>query len=215
MLSLGVLCTAILLCQPAPAGLSQPTVDDLLTSPTSAYPLLFFAVLEGAYRDGLTDAELETILSKREGGEYDHFIYACPLCSPAVAAFELYRSRPRRLYSFKGGLNTFGPGIPAGTASLLRSPAPSERLRGLRLLIGRWTDDYLDRMNLSADARAGWESRITAAKDEGARLLERYRASGSAHLLAPAYAGDGECSVCTGAAEGAARITDPRNPSMN
>lgn len=213
MLRFGILCAAVFWLQPAvPSGEAS---EGVLMSPSSVYPLLFFAVLEGAYRDGLTDTELEIILSGDDGEEYDHFIYACPLCSPAVAAFELYRSRPRRLYSFKGAPNTFGQGIPAEMATLLRSPDPPERLRGLRLLIGRWTDDYLDRMNLDADARGEWESRIAAAKDEGARLLERYRAAGSAGLLAPAFAVEGECSVCAGAAEGAAWMSDPRKPSMD
>src|SRR5688572_10638658 len=64
---------------------------------TRAGQLIFFAVLEGLYRDGVINGDVDLIIPPGEGGkpafDQETFVYACPLCHPAFEAFRLYRQR--------------------------------------------------------------------------------------------------------------------------
>src|SRR5947207_11898373 len=56
--------------------------------------LVFFAVLEGLYRDGVSNDDVDRIIPPGKNGkdtfDPEHFVYACPLCHPAFEAFRLY-----------------------------------------------------------------------------------------------------------------------------
>src|SRR2546429_752891 len=70
-----------------------------------ASQLVFFAVLEGLYRDGVSNDTVDLIIPPGANGaarfEPEHFVYACPLCHPAFEAFSLYRHR-KEIFGFKG-----------------------------------------------------------------------------------------------------------------
>lgn len=201
MLQAGMLCAMLMLTPPASEA---PAESETFLMPAGAgYQTVFFAVIEGAYRDGLSDAHLSTILKREEPKTYEYFVYACPICTPAVAAFELYKARPRRLYALKSGGSTFGPGLPEAIAEKLESDEDAQRLRGIRLLMQRWIEAYLLSKNLEAGQLELWRRRLQEAAEEGLRLLRGYREADSAGRLAPARAGSGRCEVCTGSIEGA------------
>src|SRR5215467_14071305 len=52
-----------------------------------ASQLVFFAVLEGLYRDGVSNDIVDLIVPPNKDGQSrfdsEHFVYACPLCHPA------------------------------------------------------------------------------------------------------------------------------------
>jgi hypothetical protein len=53
---------------------------------------VFFAVLEGLYRDGLSTKTVELIVPRKNKGSalsLENFIINCPLCYPAAEAFRL------------------------------------------------------------------------------------------------------------------------------
>jgi hypothetical protein len=192
----------LLICVPC-AQSAEVGADSASSRLGAEYQSVFFAVLEGAYRDGLSDEHLAILLTRNEPAAYEYFIYACPLCSPSVAALEAYRSRPERFYSFKGDISTFGSGIAPDIALLLDAEDDTHRLLGIRLLLRRWIEAYATSRNLDAVDRDKWKTMIESAAGEGERILRGYRESGSVHLTAPAFADEGDCAVCTGASEGA------------
>src|SRR6266496_3203022 len=87
------------------AGAGTPSSNNAQTPWTQsrASQLVFFAVLEGLYRDGLSNETVDLIIPPGENGkgrfEPEHFVYTCPLCHPAYEAFKLYRQR-EEFYGF-------------------------------------------------------------------------------------------------------------------
>ena len=57
--------------------------------------MVFFAVLEGLYRDGVSSADVDVFLRKDKNEKgiegYIHFVYGCSICMPALDAFRSYR----------------------------------------------------------------------------------------------------------------------------
>src|SRR4029077_3675969 len=82
--------------------------------------LVFFAVLEGLYRDGVANSDVDLIIPPGPNGQPrfdpEHFVYACPLCHPAFEAFRLYRQRDD-FFGLKAPVNTFGPGLDPALAA--------------------------------------------------------------------------------------------------
>ncbi len=189
------------------AGAQAAEAESFLKPFSEEYQTVFFAVLEGAYRDGLSDEHVSMLLTQNEPASYEYFIYACPLCTPTVAALEAYQSRPDRLYSFKNAGSTFGFGILPDLAFLVESEDDTHRLLGIQLLIRRWMMAYLDSRNFDLETRERWKAKTEAAAREGQRILEGYRETGSVHLTAPAFAGEGDCAVCSGIEDGAMSAT--------
>lgn len=160
--------------RPAPAG---PFALALAANETWADApggqLIFFAVLEGLYTDGVQpdvvravlegppgdargdssadgspDAALAQDAARRQWFENSLFVPCCPLCTPVLAAFETYAARGSlhiKDWLPDGRLrDTFGPGLPDDVASRLQSPSRTERLAALEGLITTWIARRLD-----------------------------------------------------------------------
>ena len=63
-------------------------------------------------------------------------------------------------------------------------------------------------MNLDAEGRERWRRAMERARGEGAQMLEHYRKNGRVQRQAPAYETVEECSICLGAAIGAADVCE-------
>ncbi len=92
----------------------KPRDKPRVIDPGSSGQLVFFAVLEGLYEDGVSTDDVERILAidpaTKQPQYSEHFVGACPLCLPAFDAFQLYRSRPM-FYGRKEAIDKFGPGL--------------------------------------------------------------------------------------------------------
>jgi hypothetical protein len=140
---------------------------------------VFFAVLEGLYRDGVPSEVVDLALAGDAAtGQSDHFVYACPLCTPAREAFRLYRRRPY-FESLKMPKNTFGPGIPAQVVERLRNPEKQQRLDALQGLIETWVARRMDSLRLTAEERREWQEAMEARRKEGMEMLARLNAGTS------------------------------------
>lgn len=145
-------------------------------SPKVAWPhsratqLVFFAVLEGLYRDGVSNDDVDRIIPPGQHGEptfdREHFVYACPLCHPAFEAFRLYRQR-QSFFGLKARIDTFGPGLETTTENQLRSPDAETRRKAIQGLIHRWVGQRLDMMRLSDDERKVITSEIEQGRKIG------------------------------------------------
>lgn len=162
---------------------------------------LFFATIEGAYEDGLTYEEADSILRQPAQSQfYEHFIYACPICGPVRDALQTYQSRPRlfgmKLPSFQEKEQTFGGGIPAGIHALVMSNSFAERLEGINQLVRRWVNRRIERERLSPAERTRLMADFKEGREQGMRTLESFVENGTVSKLAPGFAKGDECAVC-------------------
>src|SRR3954454_17052964 len=102
---------------PAPvAGKEAKPGGDWKEDPASR--MVFFAVLEGLYTDGVSSEAVDGIIGKKtKDGKGDikaTFVIECPLCHPVYEAFCLYRQRPA-FSGEKGTKDTLGKGLDAAT----------------------------------------------------------------------------------------------------
>lgn len=165
------------------------------------YEFVFYAVLEGLYRDGVSNIDVDVILHKEDDREHTHFIYACPICMPTLNALLTYRSRPRLFYRRKPPTSTFGPGLPRELSNPLRNGTVEERLAVIQTLTQRWIGRRLDLVSRDAEERARWQRAMTRSREQGAEMLELYRKNGQVWMNAPAYETVEECAICQGATQ--------------
>lgn len=141
-----------------------------------ASQLIFLAVLEGLYRDGPSNDDIDLMIPPSKDGGLprfnDHFVYACPLCHPAYEALRLYRMRPR-FYGLKGGADRFGPGLPPEVRAQLRSDDAELRRGAIQSLIEKWVSARLDLMRLSESERADITAQMEEGRKSGMEMLKR------------------------------------------
>ena len=166
--------------------------------------LVFFAVLEGLYTEGVDPDAVEAVIGAPDAPDAErfarHFVYACPLCHPTYEAFKLYQKR-EPIYGLKNGADTFGPGLDPMLQTQLESPDRTVRMEALHTMIQGWVEARLTLMRLDEDERHRITAEIEAARDEGMRMLETARKRAGHD---PTWT---RCAICDGAF-GACRIED-------
>ena len=156
---------------------------------------IFFAVLEGLYVDGVGNDVVDRLTEVDEVTGYPaHFVYACPICMPALNAMKLYRGRPVFTGS-KTGANAFGPGLPDELRARLLGDDDLVRHGAIRELVETWVSRRLESMRLTDDERDDWADAIAGRSEKGMELLRQYKLSG---LNAP-FATMESCPYCDGA----------------
>ena len=162
-----------------------------------ASQLVFFAVLEGLYRDGVHNDDVDLIIPPGKDGrssfDLEHFVYACPLCHPAFEAFRLYRER-EPFYGLKARVDTFGPGLDEAARTQLRSPDAEQRRRAIQGLINRWVARRLDLMRLSDAERADITREMEAGRKQGMNGLKPGRQGAQIRTNCPIC--DGSFGAC-------------------
>ena len=160
--------------------------------------MIFFAVLEGLYSDGVSNETVDILLREEEiapNRKRDmHFIYGCPICMPTLEAMRVYRARPA-FRSYKAYRDTFGEGLPQEQLKRLRSPSIEERLAVVQELVERWVGQRLALMNLDTKQRAAWTQAIEEGRKKGAELLESLTRAEKAGSMT----GRRGCAICDGA----------------
>jgi hypothetical protein len=141
-----------------------------------ASQLVFFAVLEGLYRDGLSNDLVDLIIPPGESGkgrfDPEHFVYACPLCHPAFEGFRLYRQR-EEFFGLKARVDTFGPGLDDAFKVRLSSQDAGQRRKGIEELINRWVSQRLDLMRLSKPEREAITREMAQGRKQGMNGLKQ------------------------------------------
>ena len=159
---------------------------------------VFFAVLEGLYRDGVS-TETATLLTARgeEGHGLRSFVYGCPICIPAVDALTVYAGRatfPHR----KMEQDTFGDGWSEDRERLLADSDPRVRIDAVQSIVLGYMNDRLGSMRLTETEQESWRSWLSSLREKGNALLEQYLAGDGP--MAKTYAGWKKCGACEGAA---------------
>jgi hypothetical protein len=165
-------------------------------------PMVFYAVLEGLYADGVSNEDVDAILAidpKTKSPRFrEHFVDCCPLCHPAFDAFVLYRSRPDFSMQFKDGhwRNNYGGGLSADVSKRLHSEKKADRLAAIQGLIDSWVRRRLDSMRPTPEERAAWTKAIEAGRQQGMERLKQLQGGGGENE----YTGWKGCAICDGTA---------------
>jgi hypothetical protein len=211
---LAAFCLAGLLCvaphppqdAPPPGAALDPAAFG--KSPITSWPdaeagrLIFFAVLEGLFRDGVTNEVVDIVAPPPLGSllpvEQMLFVPGCQICTPAQRAFALYRQRldcGLKQWQPGGGLrDTFGDGLPEEVVARLRDPDKEVRLAALQALVTRWVAEHMDRQRLTPAEREDLGRWMQEAAKIGMSTLAQMRADD------PAIGTDWKrCALCDGA----------------
>jgi hypothetical protein len=176
----------------------KPRDKPQVIDPTACSQLVFFAVLEGLYEDGVSTDDVERILAvdprTKQPRFSEHFVDACPLCMPAFDAFQLYRSRPM-FYGRKDSIDKFGPGLELILAKKLHSDQKADLLEAIQALVNRWVSRRLDSMRLTKDEREQWTAVIEEGRKRGMTNLQQGQAGNRNE-----YVGWKGCAICDGTA---------------
>lgn len=133
--------------------------------------LVFFAVLEGLYQDGVSnDAVDQILLSDPDSGRYVHFVYGCPICTAGLDALRTYRNRAP-FYARKRYSDTLGTGLSAETMQRLASEDIQVRLSAIEELVRSWVSRRLDGMRLTPEERGQWTLDLELGRKVGMSLL--------------------------------------------
>src|SRR5205085_530129 len=98
--------------------------------------MVFFAVLEGLYEEGVSSDAVDSVVGKSKDGKTEikqTFVFECPLCHPVYEAFRAYQQRP--LFRDKG--NAFGKGLDEKLETQLRDKNRLTRQGALQTLVHR------------------------------------------------------------------------------
>lgn len=153
------------------------------------YQLVFMAVLEGLYRDGVTTDVVDALLVKQEEkGFHSLFVLSCPICMPTVNAFLAYRSRPE-LVGFKLERDTLGDGLSEDLRARCLSADLTARFDALNALVKRWVAERLDSMRLTDEEKSRWRLGFEERRKKGMSYLGD----------APGFIGAETCTVCDAA----------------
>jgi hypothetical protein len=158
--------------------------------------LVFFAVLQGLYEDGVSDEVVNNIVPPDKKGREKmrhSFVLDCPLCQPAFEAFCVYQSRPR--FTDDSKTSTLGKGLPEKTVKGLMSKTLSVRLTTLRTPIRMWVENRLVSMKLDEQERQKWWKDITARVGQGTGTLKHLKGTDPWYKDWAAYWG---CAACLG-----------------
>jgi hypothetical protein len=150
--------------EPVLAATSGPNV-------AASFQLVYFAVLEGLYADGVSNDVVDALTARGENGSPELFVWSCPLCMPAYNAFKAYRGRPK-LENYKVDIDTFGCGLSPTQRSIALSASRSERFETLGKLIEGWVERRLELLRLSPEEREHWRQSFEELRKQGMSMAQ-------------------------------------------
>jgi len=160
---------------------------------------VFFAVLEGLYRDGIQNEVVDAViggnLSKKEDKMKTHFVFRCELCHATYEAFRTYRARPA--FMDAKGASTFGKGVGPDVLKDLSSKDARTRVYSMGRLIRPWIMHRIEETRKTAEEKTAMKKAFTAYVQEGADLLNAHKKAKDGFYLDWRFYGS--CQACEAA----------------
>lgn len=166
---------------------------------TAAFQTVFYAVLEGCFTDGLTDADVDQLLhSETPDQKPDLFIYACPICTATEEALRSYCGRSPT-HKKSGGKITFGQGLTPEMHTRVYSADLRERLAAIHDLEQGWVARRVASLRLDPEELSRTQAQLELARSLGTSALQSFLQNGTARDFAPGYHEGDECALCNAA----------------
>jgi hypothetical protein len=155
---------------------AESSTNDWRTDPSCQ--LVFFAVLEGLYTDGVPDEAVDLIVPPKAAGDDGVkrcFVFRCPLCHAAYEAFVLYQHRT----AFQGSneaRSTMGKSFDAKILAGLKSEKPQVRVFAMGSLMRPWVERRMKMMNLGAKEQGDLLKKLLDHAAKGDEMFRTYKA---------------------------------------
>ncbi len=172
-----------------------PAPDTLEWRSDPVNQMVFFAVLEGLYTDGVPNEVVDLIVSSKDDKESNvkhSFVFRCSLCHAAYEAFALYQKRPN-FVATKGKANTFGTGVDPKILRDLKSDQPSVRVMAMGKMMRPWIDRRIKMMRLSPEEKTEMLVKMAQYASEGTAIFRKIKKTDSAYFDWQFYGG---CQAC-------------------
>ena len=182
------------------------------------YQFIFFATLEGLYRDGVSDADVKSLLATdAPNGGYLNFIYTCPICMPVESAIVTYKLRPKidhlKIFNYYTTERTFGSGLPPEVSLALTSKKASVRLGAVNSLVSKWIAYRMDHSSLTDDQKQNLIVSLKKGREEGMKALHGFAAGmngpGALKAFAAGYQDGDECAICNASLQMPLKLKSP------
>ena len=160
---------------------------------------VFFAVLEGLYRDGvqneIVDAIIGDKIEKKENKVKTHFVFRCKLCHATYEAFRTYRNRP--VFMQTKGASTFGKGADLALLKQLGSKDARTRIYSMGALVRPWIMHRIKETRKTPEEKTAMKKRFEQYAQEGANLLRTHKRAKDGFYLDWSFYGS--CQACEAA----------------
>lgn len=159
---------------------------------------VFFAVLEGLYRDGIQNEVVDAIIGDLVEKEADkvktHFVFRCELCHATYEAFRAYRNRPA--FMDTKDQNTFGKGTDLEILKKLRSKKAPERVYAMGSLVRPWIMHRIEETRKTPEEKTAMKKKFMEFAMEGDDLRWKWVETDPLYLDWEFY---GACQACEAA----------------
>jgi hypothetical protein len=181
---------------------AKPADELVKWQDSEAGQFVFFAVLEGLYRDGVPNEVVDLIVNpKREmDSTVKHvFVFQCDICHAAYEAFVLYSRR--QTFQKSGERNTFGKSFDPKILGELKSNDARTRVYALGSMIRPWIAARVDLLKLSKEKQEELVATLLKFKGEANTKLSALRQSDPLYKDWIFYGGCQACEAATNIAK--------------
>ena len=164
---------------------------------SEAGQFVFFAVLEGLYRDGVPSEVVDLVVNPKRDmdNKVKHvFVFECDICHAAYEAFVLYSKR--QTFQKTAGRDTFGKGVDPHIVENLKSEQACTRVFALGDLIRPWIVARVDLLKMSEEKQKELIAMLLKYKDEARPKLGKLRHTDPLYKDWSFY---GSCQACEAA----------------
>ena len=136
--------------------------------------MVFFTVLEGLYRDGISDEIVDLVIGRVESNDLERaFIFRCKLCHATYEAFAAYQRRPE--FSGTEGVNTIGNRvIPKEVVEILRTGNRIQFDNAFATVVQPWIKEKLHALIDSGSDETELMEKYVKLAQEGNALINGY-----------------------------------------
>ena len=160
---------------------------------------VFFAVLEGLYRDGVQNEIVDAIIGqkipKKEDKVKTHFVFRCKLCHATYEAFRTYRNRPAFMQT--KGSSTFGKGANLALIKKLSSKDARTRIYTMGAMIRPWIMHRIKETRKTPEEKTAMKKEFMKYAQEGSDLLTTHKRAKDGFYLDWSFYGS--CQACEAA----------------
>ena len=200
---IAVLTTSLLLASSAPlfadeASKAPLEKDSVVWQNQELCQFVFFAVLEGLYRDGIQNEVVDAIIGELAEKETDkvktHFVFRCELCHATYEAFRAYRNRPAFIDA--KSQTTFGKGTDLKILEELRSEDARTRVYAMGRLVRPWIMHRIEETRRTDEEKTAMKEQFAKYAREGRKLLDKHIKADPLYIDWSFY---GTCQACEAA----------------